>query len=210
MLTLWAHVHSNPRNNAIRVLGEACLLQESEEELVLAAQTGNSAAFERLLRQLERQMLSVAAGFAHTPDDANDIYQDAMLAAWRALPKFKLESKFSTWLYKIVVNTALSNRRKLKRTWLKLAAAQTEYLHEEQYYESESPQTTLLDRELNGQINRAMKKLTDSERIAFVLCHQQGFKLREAAGIMSCTENSVKVVLFRARAKLKQQLADYH
>ncbi len=171
MLTLWVHVHSNPRNHAIKVSGEAFLLQESEEELVLAAQTGNSAAFERLLRQLERQMLSVAAGFAHTPDDANDIYQDAMLAAWRALPKFKLESKFSTWLYKIVVNTALSSRRKLKRTWLKLAAAQTEYLHEEQYYESESPQTTLLGKELSGHINRAMKKLTDSERIAFVLCH---------------------------------------
>lgn len=124
---------------------------------MLAAQTGNNAAFERLLRQLERQMLSVAAGFAHTPDDANDIYQDAMLAASRALPKFKLESKFSTWLYKIVVNTALPNRRKLKRTWMKLAAAQTEYQHEEQCYESESPQTMLLDKELNRQINRGMK-----------------------------------------------------
>jgi len=62
-------------------------------------------------------MLAVAAGFAHTPDDANDIYQDAMLAAYRAWPNFKLESKFSTWLHKIIVNTALSNRRKLKRTW---------------------------------------------------------------------------------------------
>lgn len=186
------------------------MLQESEEELVLAAQTGNTAAFARLLRQLERQMLSVAAGFAHTPDDANDIYQDAMLAAWRALPRFNLESKFSTWLYRIVVNTALSNRRKLKRTWQKMAALQKEYQHEEQYFESESPESNLLDSELNVHINRAMRKLTDSERIAFVLCHQQGFKLREAAEIMSCTENSIKVVLFRARAKLKQQLAEYH
>ena len=185
------------------------LLQESEEQLVRSAQTGNAAAFARLMRLLEQQMLAVAAGIAHTPDDANDIYQDAMLAAYRALPKFKLESKFSTWLYKIVVNTALSNRRKLKRTWQKMTALQNEYQHEEQYCENQSPESRLLDGELNTQINRAMTKLTDTERIAFVLCHQQGFKLREAAEVMSCTDNAVKVVLFRARNKLKQQLADY-
>jgi RNA polymerase sigma-70 factor (ECF subfamily) len=186
------------------------LLKETEDELVRAAQSGNIAAFERLVRLLERQMLAVAAGFAHTPDDANDIFQDAMLAAYRALPNFKLESKFSTWVHKIVVNTALSNRRKLKRNWQKIAALQNEYEHEEQYHESRSPESSLMDSELNTQINRAMNKLTDTERIAFVLCHQQGNKLREAAEIMSCTENSVKVVLFRARNKLKVLLAEYH
>lgn len=186
------------------------MLKETEEELVRSAQTGNIAAFERLVRLLERQMLSVAAGFAHTPDDANDIYQDAMLAAYRALPNFKLESKFSTWLHKIVVNTALSNRRKLKRTWQKMAAVQAEYEHEEKYVESRSPESSMLDSELNAQIVRAMERLTDSERIAFVLCHQQGHKLREAAEIMSCSESSVKVVLFRARKKLKELLSEYH
>lgn len=186
------------------------VLQETEEQLVRSAQTGNIAAFERLVMALERQMLAVAAGFAHTPDDANDIFQDAMLAAYRALPNFKLESRFSTWIHKIVVNTALSNRRKLKRSWQKITALQTEYKHQEQYVENQSPESTVLDGELNTQINRAMKRLTDSERIAFVLCHQQGFKLREAAEIMNCSESSVKVILFRARKKLKEQLAEYH
>ncbi|MBL6745187.1 MAG: sigma-70 family RNA polymerase sigma factor [Pseudomonadales bacterium] len=93
------------------------MLRETEDELVWSAQASNIAAFERLVSSFERQMLAVAAGFAHTPDDANDIYQDAVLAAYRAWPNFKLESKFSTWLHKIIVNTALSNRRKLKRTW---------------------------------------------------------------------------------------------
>ncbi|MDA1371312.1 MAG: sigma-70 family RNA polymerase sigma factor [Proteobacteria bacterium] len=185
------------------------MLKETEEELVRSAQTGNIAAFERLLRVLERQMLAVAAGFAHTPDDANDIYQDAMLAAYRALPNFKLESKFSTWLHKIVVNTALSNRRKLKRTWQKMAAIQAEYEQEEKYVESHSPESALLDDELNTHINRVMNRLTDTERMAFVLCHQQGFKIREAAVIMSCSDNSVKVVLFRARNKLKEHLREF-
>jgi len=115
------------------------VLQETEEQLVRSAQTGNIAAFERLVMALERQMLAVAAGFAHTPDDANDIFQDAMLAAYRALPNFKLESRFSTWMHKIVVNTALSNRRKLKRSWQKITALQTEHDHQEQYVENQSP-----------------------------------------------------------------------
>ncbi len=186
------------------------MLRETEEELVKSAQAGNIAAFERLLRLLEGQMLSLAAGFAHTPDDANDIYQDAMLAAYRALPKFKLESKFSTWLHKIVVNTALSNRRKLKRTWQKMAMIQSEYQQEEKYVDSRSPESRMLDSELNTQLNKAMEKLSDNERIAFVLCHQQGFKIREAAEVMGCTDSSVKVVLFRARNKLKQLLQEYH
>ncbi len=186
------------------------MLKETEEELVRAAQAGNIAAFERLVRLLEGQMLAVAAGFAHTPDDANDIYQDAMLAAFRALPRFKLESKFSTWLHKIVVNTALSNRRKLKRAWQKLAHIQNEYEQEEMYTEKRSPESSMLDGELNSAINTAMAKLSDNERIAFVLCHQQGFKIREAAEVMSCTESSVKVVLFRARNKLKKILQEYH
>ncbi len=186
------------------------MLKETEEELVRAAQTGNIAAFERLVRLLEGQMLAVAAGFAHTPDDANDIYQDAMLAAFRALPKFKLESKFSTWLHKIVVNTALSNRRKLKRSWQKLALIQNEYEQEETYIRNRSPESFALDGELSSAISKAMAKLSDNERVAFVLCHQQGFKLREAAEIMSCTESSVKVVLFRARNKLKKILQEFH
>ncbi|HBP99256.1 MAG TPA: hypothetical protein DD672_02110 [Gammaproteobacteria bacterium] len=97
--------------------GDSFLLRETEDKLVRSAQASNIAAFERLVSSFERQMLAVAAWFAHTPDDANDIYQDTVLAAYRALPNFKLESKFSTWLHKIIVNTALSNRRKLKRTW---------------------------------------------------------------------------------------------
>ncbi len=186
------------------------MLRETEDELVRSAQAGNIAAFERLVRLVERQMLAVAAGFAHTPDDANDIYQDAMIAAYRALPNFKMESKFSTWIHKIVVNTALSKQRKLKRHWQKMTALKNEYGVEESYIEQHTPESSVIDSELSTQINKAVSRLTDTERMAFVLCHQQGHKIREAAEIMSSSESSIKVVLFRARNKLKQYLAEYH
>ena len=185
------------------------MLQEIEEELVRSAQNGNINAFERLLRAYERQLLAVASGFAHTPDDANDIYQDAMLAAYRALPNFKLEAKFSTWLHKIVVNTALSYRRKLSRTWRKMSAVENEYEVNEQYVDGHTPEHSTLNTELAKELDAAMKSLSDSERMVFVLCHQQGFKIREAAELMSSSENSLKVMLFRARGKLREQLSEY-
>lgn len=186
------------------------MLSETQEELIRAAQNGNSAAFGRLLRGLEQQMLSVAAGLAQNAAEADDIYQDAMLAAYRALPRFKLESKFSTWLYRIVVNTALSRRRKVKRMLKTIVATEKDDNSQEQYACSAlSPEEQMLNHELNEKLNSAMAKLGERERIAFVLCHQQGFKLREAAEMMSCSTESIKVTLFRARAKLKEQLSCY-
>ncbi|MDT8427486.1 MAG: RNA polymerase sigma factor [Pseudomonadales bacterium] len=186
------------------------MLRETEDELVQAAQTGNIAAFERLLRLQEARMLAVAAGFASTPDDANDIYQDAMLTAYRALPGFRGECKFSTWLYRIVVTTALSNRRQLQRQWRKLMAYRDETTQGEQYGTADPLESNLIDEEFNQEINRALRRLSDSERMAFVLCHQQDFKLKEAAEVMSCTENSIKVFLFRARNKLKVLLQHHY
>lgn len=180
--------------------------QETEQELVASARAGDAAAFERLVRPMESRMLAVAAGFAHTPDDADDIYQDAMLAAYRALPKFKAESRFGTWLHRIVVNTALSNRRRLQRAWRKLAEVREECEREERYIAPDSPESALLNSELGARINEALNALTDKERMAFVLCHQQGFRIGEAAEITGSTDGAVKVALFRAREKLKARL----
>jgi RNA polymerase sigma-70 factor (ECF subfamily) len=155
-------------------------------------------------------MLALAAGYANGPDDANDIYQDAIIAAYRSLPDFRSESQFSTWLYRIVVNTALSHRRKLRRVMAQLLSLKGSYEDEEQYCaDSQTPESHMLSDELNKQITRALTTLAPRERMAFVLCHQQEFKLREAAEVMSCSVNSVKSYLFRARGKLQKKLKPY-
>ena len=155
-------------------------------------------------------MLAVAAGVAHCPDDANDIYQDAMIAAYRSLPNFKSDSKFSTWLYRIVVNTALSHRRQLKRVLQQLVSLKSSYDNQEYYCtDGQTPESRMLSEELSEQINSALGKLAPRERMAFVLCHQQEFKLREAAEVMSCSVNSIKSYLFRARGTMQKQLKAY-
>jgi RNA polymerase sigma-70 factor, ECF subfamily len=184
------------------------VLSETEDELIVAAQQGNIAAFERLLRPLESRMLRLAAGFANCQDDANDIYQDAMLSAFRAIERFKMDSRFSTWLHRIVVNAAFSYKRKMKR-----GIEQTEELNEQSdvqehfCHKQGQPEQCLLSWEFNQQLNRALQVLTAKERMAFVLCHQQEFKIEDASTVMGCSANSIKVYLFRARNKLKQELA---
>ena len=186
------------------------MLSETEDELIKAAKAGNSAAFSRLLRGVEQQMLAVAAGMASNPAEGDDIYQDAMIAAYRALPNFKMESKFSTWLYRIVVNTALSRRRKVKRFMQTFVSDDSSANYSERYESAErNPEDAMLNDELSDQLNSAMARLGSRERVAFVLCHQQGFKLKEAAEMMSCSLESIKVTLFRARSKLKEQLVNY-
>ncbi len=190
---------------------EPILLRESEEELVRAAQAGNIAAFERLVRPVERQMLAVAAGIAQNAEDANDIFQEAMISAFSAIGSFNMGSRFSTWLHRIVVNTSLSHRRKLRRIWQQAVDVYEIAEYQEQHCSRvHTPEETMLSAELNTQLNSALATLTERERVAFVLCHQQEFKIREAAEIMDCKENSIKVYLFRAREKIRRQLDSYY
>lgn len=185
-----------------------------EKELILAAQQGSVGAFEQLINQVEAKMLSVAAGLAACPDEADDIYQDAMICAFKAMPGFRMESQFSTWLYRIVVNTAMSSKRKLKRQLSRFVSTTTASgseteLEYEKYSNGADPEMELHNEQLSKAINRALECLTDKERISFVLCHQQGFKISDAANVMQCSDGAVKSFLFRAREKMREQLAEY-
>ncbi|TQV88439.1 RNA polymerase sigma factor [Aliikangiella coralliicola] len=191
-------------------------MESIEKDLIEAAQQGNVSAFEQLINGTERKMLSIAAGFAASPDDAEDIYQDAMINAFRALPKFRKDSQFSTWLYRILVNTAISSRRKLKSKINRLITfydpqndENTSISGYEQYGSESNPEAQLSNDQLSKAINKALASLSDKEKIAFVLCHQQEIKIVDAAQIMGCGEGSVKSYLFRARDKMRSQLQSF-
>lgn len=188
-------------------------MEALERDLIESAQQGNAAAFEQLISPLEKQMLSTAASLASSPDDGEDIYQDAMINAFKALPGFRMESRFNTWLYRILLNTAMGNRRKLKnrlsrfifndKTQTEENASQSAF---ESYGHENNPEAVLLNAQLSSAINRALASLSDKERIAFVLCHQQELKMKEAARVMECSDGTVKSYLFRAREKMRTQL----
>jgi len=167
-------------------------------------------AFETLIQGVERQMLMVAAGLASYPDEADDIYQEAVLNAFNALPKFRAQSQFSTWLYRIFVNTALSYKRKLSHRLSRQLAPDEQIQGDYERYQSaaigDTPEHHMANQQLSVAITQALGALSEKERVAFVLCHQQELTVVEASYIMACTEGSVKSYLFRARDKLRKLL----
>src|SRR5687767_12049298 len=91
------------------------MTEQEENELVLQAQNGNVLAFEQLVRTYDRQVLSLAMSLMQNEEDAKDIYQEVFIRVYRALPNFRMESKFSTWLHRIVTNVCLTHRSRRKR-----------------------------------------------------------------------------------------------
>ena len=138
-------------------------MQNPEKSLIEAAQQGDIGAFEQLISQVEKSMLSLATGLVSCPYEAEDIYQDAMLKAYKALPRFRMESQFATWLYRILVNTAISNRRKLKNKLVHLVSSDQPDFRQDNYAtpylqnaSEGNPESELLNQQLSEAINKAL------------------------------------------------------
>lgn len=185
---------------------------DTQSAMVALAQQGDTAAFERLIRPLADRMLSVAAGLATYKHETDDIYQHAMMTAFRSIASFKGQSQFSTWLYRVVVNTAISMQRKpsaiLARLISKASSEHDVDVEDLEHYEL-NPEQRLANEQLSGAINKALSTLSKQERIAFVLCHQQKLTVKGTADVMLCSEGSVKSYLFRSREKMRVQLSNF-
>jgi RNA polymerase sigma-70 factor (ECF subfamily) len=181
----------------------AWIVDEAERELILRARQGETWAFEQLVRRYDRRLLSVVLDLTGDLGEAQDVLQDSLLAAYRAFPRFRLESDLFTWLYRIAVNRALRYRQRRRRRPEQPGALP------EPPAAGPGPEEEVLGAELEHQLARALGELSRQERAAFVLCHRQGLAVAQAAAALSCTEGSVKSYLFRAREKLKRLLGPY-
>jgi RNA polymerase sigma-70 factor, ECF subfamily len=183
--------------------------------LIRQAQQGDRAAFEELVRQYDQAVLRLAMNLTGSPDDAQGIYQDAFLKAYRSLGNFRFECSFYTWIYRIVTNLCLDHLR--KRQVRKEDAPVTTDSDGEEFNvldqvadarPTHHPERDLLRRELGTKIGAALEKLTVRERMVFELKHYQGLKLRTIGEILNTTEETAKNTLFRATQKLRQALAE--
>ena len=183
--------------------------------LIREAQRGNRAAFEELVRHYDQAVLRLALHLTGTEHDAQDVYQDAFLKAYKNIGSFRFECSFYTWIYRIVTNLCLDHLR--KKTVRKEDAPVTvdsdgqEYDLLDQWADERAgsnPEHDLMRRELGSRINRALEKLTPRERMVFELKHYHGMKLRTVGEILHTTEETAKNTLFRATQKLRGALAD--
>ena len=186
-----------------------------EMDLIREAQAGSRTAFDALVRQYEHQVLRLALHLTGSEHDAEDIYQEAFLKAYRYIGNFRFECSFYTWIYRIVTNLCLDQlrRKKTRRedhaVVVDRSGEEIDVLATVSDNRSFSNPARELDRKLLGErIHAALEKLTPRERMVFVLKHYQGLRLRTIGELLHTTEETAKNTLFRATKKLRTQLAD--
>ena len=190
---------------------------EEERALVVQAQKGDREAFEQLVYRHDRDILRLAFHMLGNREEAREVFQDTFLKAYRSLGRFRSESSFYTWIYRIATNVALDRLRKRQTLREEISyEADTENhpdrpalkdtLEEKSYYSN--PERTLYGRELGEKIHEALQSLSEKERLVFELRHYQGLRLRMIGEIMGSTEETAKNYLFRATQKLRAYLSE--
>ena len=183
-----------------------------EFELVGRAQAGDDKAFEELVKIHDRRVFNLAFSMLGNLADAQDVYQDTFLRAWRGIGSFRFQSSFSTWLLRIAVNQSLTFRKRRKlRSVLSLHDSATDS-SPALYFEiagDSNAEKSLYSKEALQQINAAMERLTAKERAVFSLKHFQDIKIREISSMLGYAEGTVKNLLFRASRKMQKSLKPY-
>ena len=178
---------------------------EEERQLVQLAQSGEEAAFEELIRRHQQRVFGLVSGILRRREDVEDVVQQVFLKVFVSLKRFDQRAAFSTWLYKISVNECWDYLRKKKVRPLVYEAD----LSEEQVsrldgvVSADQPRASSSDRaEARDLLERMMEKLPEQDRELLVLKEVEGFSVQELAEILELNVNTVKVRLFRARARL--------
>ena len=184
-----------------------------ERALIRRAQRGDRVAFDDLVRLYDRKVLQLAMRVVRSQEDARDLYQEAFLKVYRALPRFRFQSSFSTWLYRVVMNTCMDHLRKQKARRELPAPEPREGADDIFHSLAESrpgldPERTRQSGEIRQRILTALGELNPRERMVFELRHYQGLKLRIIGEMCDTSEETVKNCLFRATRKLRVQLED--
>jgi len=185
---------------------------QSDRETIAAVLAGDSERYSLLVEKYQTGAIQLAYSLLSNHDDARDAAQDAFVSAFRSLPRFKGRARFSSWLYRIVVNKSKDRLRKRQRTPYMVpididddAAAVGPFTLPD--LKTKQPAEILHERELAETISASVAKLSFKQRTAFVLHHMQGKPMQEVADIMGCRLGTVKAHVFRATQHLQVRLA---
>jgi RNA polymerase sigma-70 factor (ECF subfamily) len=177
-------------------------MADADAELVLQTQSGSQAAFETLVRNHQRMVHSLTFRMTGSPADAEDLAQETFIRAYEQIGTFRGTAKFSTWLYRIAMNTCLNWRQSEARRF-RLHATCAEELSTQ----SLNGENIFTNTQASQQVQAALLKLPAKQRAAIVLTIYDGLNHAEAAQILGCSETTVSWRVFAARRKLKDWLS---
>jgi RNA polymerase sigma-70 factor (ECF subfamily) len=176
--------------------------ESTDKELVKRVQKGDKGAFDLLVLKYEHKIVNRVMRYVRDPEQALDISQEAFIKAYRALPRFRGESAFYTWLYRIAVNTAknylAAQRRRPMDIELDMQDPDQYGLHAK-LKETDTPEAIALSQEMQDTLERAIEALPDDLRTAIILRELDGMSYEEIAQTMDCPVGTVRSRIFRAR-----------
>lgn len=181
----------------------------TDQQLVERVQKGDKKAFDLLVIKYQQRIVNLVSRFVRNPADALDVTQDAFIKAYRALPKFRGDSAFYTWMYRIAVNTAknylaVQARRPLDIEQDVSEIEQIEGNHALKEYAT--PEHMILRDEIQSTVIRAIEELPDDLRVAITLREVEGLSYEDIASAMDCPIGTVRSRIFRAREAIDKQL----
>lgn len=187
-------------------------MSAQEISIIKKAQQGDMQAFEELLVKYDRHVMNLAYSFRRNSEDAKDIYQEVFMRIFRGIKSFKFNSEFSTWLYRITANVCISYHNKMKRHTHESLDKSFSYGDEDSTKLSDliegnsETDSALIGKDFGLHINKALEELPPKQKLAFTLKFYEGYKIREIAEIMECTDGTIKRYLFTATNKMREKL----
>ena len=184
---------------------------ETDQQLVAKVQKGDSRAFDLLVLKYQHKIFGLISRYVHDADEVQDVAQEAFIKAYRALPRFRGDSAFYTWLYRIAINTAKNHLVSRSR---RPPGSDVE-VEDAEYYEGgsalrdiESPENVLFGAELKAVVEQAIRNLPDDLKTAVTLREFDGLSYEDIADIMDCPVGTVRSRIFRAREAIDVQVKE--
>lgn len=180
-----------------------------DQALVEKVQRGDKHAFDLLVKKYQHRIMNVLSRYLSNPDDVMDITQEAFIKAYRALPTFRGESAFYTWLYRIAINTAKNHLvAQTRRPTQGLVDSQEaeQYENAELLRENATPEGLLQKEQVQDVIKKAFEELPEDLRTAISLRELEGMSYEEIAEVMDCPIGTVRSRIFRAREAIDKKL----
>jgi RNA polymerase sigma-70 factor (ECF subfamily) len=184
--------------------------REIDQQLVERAQRGDKRAFELLVAKYQRKLGRLLSRFIRDGAEVEDVTQEAFIKAYRALPSFRGESAFYTWLYRIGINTAKNylvaqGRRAPTTTGFDSEDAEN-FEDGEQLRDVNTPENEMMSKQIASTVNETMEALPEELRTAIVLREIDGLSYEEIAAVMNCPIGTVRSRIFRARETIAERL----
>ncbi len=184
--------------------------REVDQQLVERAQRGDKHAFELLVSKYQRKLARLLSRFIRDSTEVEDVTQEAFIKAYRALPTFRGDSAFYTWLYRIGINTAKNYLVAMGRrapTTTEIDSEEAEgYEDNDQLHDLNTPENQLASRQVAETVNQTLGELPEELRTAITLREIEGLSYEDIASIMNCPIGTVRSRIFRAREAIAEKL----